>query len=171
MSRYSDFFLLSSPSYCELGEKMRIRSYGSWLTEEAWLRESQGKKQARFTLELIRLARKIAKEKGIAEEEAFAMFEMPGAERAEFFAGFEAEIDTVMAHSLTNKDQTEELVTMFMKNRGEVLEGKKWQSTSEWTVDDTKKLPIPLMQRIEQFMRDEDDVRPAAEEEGDDSPK
>jgi hypothetical protein len=44
MSKYSDFFLLSSPEYADIGEKLRLRKYGSWLAEEAWLREEQNKK-------------------------------------------------------------------------------------------------------------------------------
>jgi hypothetical protein len=172
MSRYSDFFLVSSPDYCELTEKMRIRSYGCWLTEEAWLREAQSKKQARFTLALIRIARKIAKERGVTEDEAFAMFEAQGNDRGEFFAGYEEEIDAAMTQALTNKERSEEMVTLFMKNRGEVLEGKKWQPTDQWTVDDTCKLPTALMRKIEEFMKEEDD-RPSVEQddEDEDSPK
>jgi hypothetical protein len=108
---------------------MRIRSYGCWLTEEAWLREAQSKKQARFTLALIRIARKIAKERDVTEDEAFAMFEAQGNDRGEFFAGYEEEIDAAMTQALTNKERSEEMITLFMKNRGEVLEGKKWQPT------------------------------------------
>jgi uncharacterized Zn finger protein len=75
MSKYSEFFLLSSPEYCELNEKLRLRSYKSWLTEEVWCREAQNKKKAKFSLEVIRLARKIAKVKGIAEDEAFQLLQ------------------------------------------------------------------------------------------------
>lgn len=39
MSKYSDFFLLGSPEFSEIGDKLRLRKYGSWLAEEAWLRE------------------------------------------------------------------------------------------------------------------------------------
>jgi hypothetical protein len=53
MSKYSEFFLLSSAKYCELNEKLRLRSYKSWLAEEVWCREAQSKKKAK--LKLIRM--------------------------------------------------------------------------------------------------------------------
>jgi hypothetical protein len=174
MSKYSDFFLIGSPKYFELGDKLRLRSYGSWLAEESWCREKQSKKRAQFTLEVIRLARKIAKAKDISEDEAFALLQSSDEERGELFSEFSEEVDRLMAISPSSRDQMEELVTLFFKNRGEVLDGKKWLSTSDWSKDDTQKLPSAMIMEVEKFMAEEDGTEEQAEEDeeaDEDAPK
>jgi hypothetical protein len=174
MSKYSDFFLIGSPQYFPLGDKLRLRSYGSWLAEEVWCREKQNKKRAQFTLEVIRLARKIAKAKGVDEDQAFAMLQASDEERGALFAEFSEEVDSLMAASPSSKDQLEELVTLFFKNRGEVMEGKKWTSTEDWSKEDTQKLPAVMIGQVEKFMGEEEGAAAKAEEseeEDDDSPK
>ena len=172
MSKYSDFFLIGSPQYFELGEKLRLRAYGSWLGEEVWCREKQSKKRAQFTLEVIRLARKIARAKDISEDEAFAMLQAGEEERGALFAEFSEEVDKLMAASPSSRDQTEELVTLFFKNRGEVLDGKKWLATEDWSKEDTQKLPSAMIAKIEQFMVQEDGAEEAeGDGEEEDGPK
>jgi hypothetical protein len=171
MSKYSDFFLLSSPNYCELNEKLRLRSYKSWLTEEVWCREAQNKKKAKFSLEVIRLARKIAKVKGIAEDEAFQLLQSNGEDREELLQEFGDEVNGIMELAPSNREQFEELVTLFFKNRGEVLEGRKWTSTSDWSKEDTQKLPSNILSSIETFMAEEEGYGEGGDEEEEDSPK
>jgi len=156
MSKYSDFFLLSSPDYAEIGKKLRLRKYGSWLAEEAWLREEQNKKRAQFTLKTIQLARQIAKIKDIPEEEAFQLLQGNTVERAEILSEFSEETTKLMDLVPSGREQFEELVTMFFRNRGEVLDGKKWLPTDEWEKADTNKLPQEFLQLVETFMTQED---------------
>ena len=171
MSKYSKFFLLSSAKYCELNEKLRLRSYKSWLAEEMWCREAQGKRKAKFTLEVIRLARKIAKAKGIEEDEAFQLLQAGGEDREDLLKEFGDEVNGIMDLTPSNREQFEELVTLFFKNRGEVMEGKKWISTSDWSDEDTQKLPATILTAIEQFMADEEDNGEETVEEDEDAPK
>lgn len=173
MSKYSDFFLIGSPQYVELGDRLRLRSYGSWLAEEVWCREKQNKKRAQFTLEVIRLARKIAKVKEISEDEAFALLQSSDENRGELFAEFSEEVDRLMALSPSSQDQTEELVTIFFKNRGEVLDGKKWTATKDWSKEDTQKLPSVMMEQVETFMQKEEGTEETmeTEEEDEEAPK
>jgi hypothetical protein len=171
MSKYSDFFLLSSPNYCELNEKLRLRSYKSWLTEEVWCREAQNKKKAKFSLEVIRLARKIAKAKGISEDEAFAMLQSTGEDREGLLQEFGEEVNGIMELAPSNREQFEELVTLFFKNRGEVLDGRKWTSTSDWSKEDTQKLPSSILSAIEAFMAEEESYEENNNKEEEDSPK
>lgn len=156
MSKYSDFFLLSSAEYEEIGERLRLRKYGSWLAEEAWLREEQNKKRAQFTLRTIQLARRIATAKGIDEEEAFQLLQNTSNEQNNLFTEFADDTSKLMDAAPSSKEQFEELVTMFFRNRGEVNTGKKWSPTDEWTKEDTNKLPQLLLQKIEAFMSAED---------------
>ena len=171
MSKYSEFFLLSSAKYCELNERLRLRSYKSWLAEEVWCREAQGKKKAKFTLEVIRLARKIAKAKGIQEDEAFQLLQAGGEDREELLKEFGEEVNDIMDLAPSNREQFEELVTLFFKNRGEVMEGKKWTSTSDWSDEDTQKLPATILTAIEQFMAEEEGTGEETIEEDEDAPK
>ena len=171
MSKYSDFFLLSSAKYYELNEKLRLRSYQSWLAEEVWCREAQGKRKAKFTLEVIRLARKIAKAKGIEEDEAFQLLQAGGEDREDLLKEFGDEVNGIMELAPSNREQFEELITLFFKNRGEVMEGKKWISTSDWSDEDTQKLPATILTAIEKFMADEENNGEETVEEDEDAPK
>jgi hypothetical protein len=171
MSKYSDFFLLSSPEYEEIGEKLRLRKYGSWLAEEVWLREDQNKKRAQFTLKTIQLARHIAKVKQISEEEAFQLLQGNTPERAEVLSEFSEDTSLLMNLAPSNREQFEDLVTMFFRNRGEVFDGKKWRSTDEWEKCDTHKLTQFLLQAVENFMAQEDTALQGNDEEEQEAPK
>jgi hypothetical protein len=167
MSKYSSFFLLSSAEYEKLTDKLRVRKYGSWLAEEAWIREDQSQKRALFTLKAIDLAKKIAKEKDITDEEAFELLQSTQLDGNDIMEGFSMEAAGLMASMPSAREQQERLVTAFMKNRGEVLVGKKWEPTDEWTEDDTKKLPQALLQQIEAFMDEEEGEKKQTEDEED----
>lgn len=156
MSKYSEFFLVGSAEYQEIGEKLRLRKYGSWLAEEAWLREKQNQKRAQFTIQTIQLARRIAKAKNMAEEEVFQLLQSESTERAEIFSEFSEDTSKLMDLLPSGKEQFEELVTLFFRNRGEVNIGKKWQATDDWSKEDTNKLPQSYLQKIEAFMASEE---------------
>lgn len=169
MSKYASLFLIGSADYEQISSNLRLRKFGSWLAEEAWLREEQNKKRAQFTLKTIQLARKIAKAKGIEEEEAFNILQSDGPDRAAIFEEFSEETSKLMDLMPSGKDQFEELVTIFFRNRGQVLDGKKWIDTSDWENEDTGKLPKNLLEKVESFMKAEDSD--GEEEEEADAPK
>lgn len=152
MSKYSSFFLLGNAKYEKLGEKLRLRKYGSWLAEEAWTREEASQKQAQFTLKAVDLARKIAIEKGISEDEAFKALSSNLAGNDEFFGQYASEVSSLMQALPSGREQFEKLVTIFFQNRGEVLVGKKWEPVSEWSEEDTRMLPKSILNKIEAFM-------------------
>jgi hypothetical protein len=171
MSKYSDFFLLSSPEYTEIGEKLRLRKYQSWLAEETWMREEQNKRRAQFTLKTIQLARHIAKVKGIPEEDAFGLLQEDTPERSELLSEFSEDTSRLMNLVPSGREQFESLVTLFFRNRGEVFDGKKWKATDDWEKDDTNKLPQALLQKIEGFMAEENGALQGDEEEEQEAPK
>ena len=165
MSKYSNIFLLSNAEYEEIGNCLRLRKYASWLAEEAWTREEQGQKRAQFTLRAIALAKKIAQEKGIDEEEAFALLQN-GGDGQSVLQEYSEEAISLMASLPSPREQFGELITIFFKNRGEVLQGKKWTATDDWSMEDTKMLPKELLDLTEAFMAAEDKgVEEAAEQE------
>jgi hypothetical protein len=71
----------------------------------------------------------------------------------------------------SGREQFEDLVTMFFRNRGEVFDGKKWRSTDEWEKDDTNKLPQDLLQEVESFMAKEDAALQGDDEGEEEAPK
>lgn len=158
MSKYSGFFLVGDAEYFELGEKLRLRRYGCWLTEEAWAREEQGRLRAKFSLRAIHLARRIANTKGISEEEAFEALQDESPDRVELLSEFSEESERLMSTMPSGRQQFEELVTLFFRNRGEVLQGKKWEPTTDWSTEDTKKLPATILKLVEKYMVEEDET-------------
>jgi len=155
MSKYSEFFLIGNASYGQIGEGLRLRKYGSWLAEEAWLRDKYSQKRAQFTLKAISFAKKIANEKNVDVEEAFNMLQS-GEDNQGLFADYAEETNALMQAMPSAKEQAEELVTVFFRNRGEVLQGKKWVLTEDWDKEDTSKLPKNLLDKVELFMAEED---------------
>lgn len=155
MSKYSNIFLLSNAEYVEIGNCLRLRKYGSWLAEEVWTREEQGQKRAQFTLRAIALAKKIAQEKSISEEEAFALLQNSG-DGQSILQDYGEESIALMASLPSPREQFGELATIFFRNRGEVLQNKKWTPTDDWSMEDTKMLPKELLDQTETFMAAED---------------
>lgn len=170
MSKYSSIFLLSNAEYEEIGDSLRLRKYGSWLAEEAWTREEQGQKRARFTLRAIALAKKIAQEREISEEEAFALLQGNGEEQS-VLQQYSEETLALMGSLPSPREQLGELITMFFKNRGEVLQGKKWTPTEDWSMEDTQMLPSALLEQVEAFMASEDKLVEVTIEESEEKAK
>ena len=135
---------------------MRMRKYGSWLAQEAWTREEASQKQAQFTLKAVDLARKIAAEKGISEDEAFQAISSTLSGSEAMLSQYAAEVSGLMNSLPSGREQFEKLVTIFFQNRGEVLVNKKWEATTEWSEEDTRMLPKPVLSKIEAFMAAEE---------------
>jgi hypothetical protein len=155
MSKYSNIFLLSNAEYENIGDCLRLRKYGSWLAEEVWTREEQGQKRAQFTLRAIALAKKIAIERDIDQDEAFAMLQS-GSGEGSILSEYSEDAMALMSSMPSGRDQFGELVTIFFRNRGEVFSSKKWSPTEDWTIEDTQKLPKAFLDQIEAFMAAED---------------
>jgi thioesterase domain-containing protein len=164
MSKYSEFFLLGKADYVMIGDKLRLRKFGSWLAEEGWTKEEQARQRASFSLKAVDLARKIAKEQEISEEEAFDVLQKANESRSEVFEQYATEIDELMALMPSGREQFEELVTLFFRNRGQVKVDKKWEATDEWSDEDTRMLPKAMLALIEEFMASEDEPLEPAEE-------
>jgi len=164
MSKYSEFFLLGKADYMMIGDKLRLRKFGSWLAEEGWTKEEQARQRASFSLKAVDLARKIAKEQEISEEEAFDVLQQANETRSEIFEQYATEIDELMALMPSGREQFEELVTLFFRNRGQVKVDKKWEPTDEWSDEDTRMLPKAMLALIEEFMASEDEPLEPAEE-------
>ena len=164
MSKYSEFFLLGKADYVMIGDKLRLRKFGSWLAEEGWTKEEQARQRASFSLKAVDLARKIAKEQEISEEEAFDVLQKANESRSEVFEQYATEIDELMALMPSGREQLEELVTLFFRNRGQVKVDKKWEPTDEWSDEDTRMLPRAMLALIEEFMASEDEPLEPAEE-------
>jgi hypothetical protein len=172
MSKYSEIFLAGNAEYEELGPHLRIRKYGSWLAEESWVKEDQSRDRAQFTLKAIQLARHIAKEKNVSEEEAFQLLQGGSSENSIYLNDFAEEAAELMACMPSYREQFEQLATVFLRNRGEVLSGKKWLATEDWEKVDTAKLTREMMQNLELFMAKEDNSQienDDAEDEGEEA--
>src|SRR6056300_342889 len=111
MSKYSNIFLLSDAEYENIGDCLRLRKFGSWLAEEAWKREEQGQKRAQFTLRAIALAKKIAIEKEVDQDEAFAMLQGDN-DGESILSEYSEEAVSLMSSMPSAREQFGELITI-----------------------------------------------------------
>lgn len=138
MSKYS--FLLSSkePEYFELSERLRLRKHGGWLVAEAIEQEEISKQQSQATIKAVQLAKKIASQKNISLDEAFAVLQGAGEiSEIELLSDFTEETMAMISSGSSVESNNAKLVTAFMRCRGEGLIDQEWIRLADWTQEDT----------------------------------
>jgi len=102
------------------------------------------------------------------------MLQQGGFAEQELLGGYATEAMALMENMPSNRGQLEMLITAFFRNRGEVLQGKKWEATDEWTDEDTRMLPKLIIEQVETFMAMEESagvVEEERQEEGEEEAK
>lgn len=109
------------------------------------------KKQAKSTFKSIKLAQKIASDKGISTQEAVEMLSTLNTEdNQEIVYTYAEELDEIQNANVTDYEQKLEFITLFMRYRGEVkLPGNKdWAQTKDWSMEDTENTPNTILDQI-----------------------
>lgn len=163
MSKYSA--LLFKPStYCEIGP-FRFPVYHDLVPGEAKGIEEFSKKQSRSTFKSIKLAQRIAKDKGISTKEAVDLLGKVGSEETDLVYEYAAELDDLQVDSISAVQQKVEFVTLFMQYRGESkLDGDEWVQLKDWEQGDTENMPTKLMDQIFELVMWERDGWPKENE-------
>lgn len=163
MSKYSA--LLFKPStYCAIGP-FRFPVYHDLVPGEAKGIEEFSKKQSRSTFKSIKLAQRIAKDKGISTKEAVDLLGKVGSEETDLVYEYAAELDDLQVDSITAVQQRVEFVTLFMQYRGESkLDGDKWVQLKDWEQGDTENMPTKLMDQVFELVMWERDGWPKENE-------
>ena len=153
MSKYSS--LLFSPSEFHEIAPFRFPVYHDLVPGEAKGIEDITRNQSRSTFKSIKIAQRIAKQKGITTKEAVELLSSLGeGDNEEAVFEFAEELEELNHDAVGNVETQVSFVTLFMKYRAEAqLNGKrKWEKLSDWTQEDTESMPTSVMNEIFQLI-------------------
>ena len=167
MSRYTGL-LFSAEEYWPIGP-FRFPIYKDLVPGEAKGIEKIARDQSKATYASLKLAQRIAADKGIPVKEAVELMSSAGdEENQELLFNYAEELEKLTSEGVSNTESIAAFATLCIRYRGEVkLPGeKKWQKTDDWADDDTNQIPTRMLQDIYQFMLWERDGWPEDREEG-----
>lgn len=165
MSKYASI-LFSPEKYHEIGP-FRFPIYNDLVPGEAKGIEELTRKQSKSTFSSIKLAQRIAKDKGITTKEAIELLGGDGANE-EVLYDYATELEDLQNNSVGAVEQQIAFVTLFMRYRGEVKmpKAKDWEQTKDWSEEDTEAIPTKIMEEIFQLISWERDGWPEPEGKG-----
>jgi len=163
MSKYASL-LFSPEEYHEIGP-FRFPIYKDLVPGEAKGIEAITRKQSKSTFRSIKLAQRIAKDKGVTTKEAIELLSNTTEGNQDLLYDYAAELEELQRDSIGAVEQQVAFVTLFMQYRGEAKlpKTKDWQKLSDWAEADTEAIPTRLMEEIFQLITWERDGWPAPE--------
>lgn len=169
MGKYST--LLFSPSkYHHIGP-FRFPIYEDLVPGEARGIEELTKKQSKSTFKAIKLAQRIAKDKGISTKEATELLGKVGNDEnntSEIVYDYAEELEELQNSSVGMIEQRTNFVTLFMRYRGEAQldDSDTWTKLSDWQEEDTDNIPSKMLEEIFNLVIWERDGWPKEGEQG-----
>ena len=147
--------------YVQFGP-IRLRQYSDLLGGEAEEYERQAREQAQLMMEVNEIAVAIGQNEasGMTADEAFALLT-----RAE--VGTDLKIGMIMKYGPpggagamaavvpAQEQQATRMITLVLNSRGATFVEDDWLSISDWTDEDSRKLPRRLRNQIIEFMASE----------------
>lgn len=169
MSKYASL-LFGPEKYYEIGP-FRFPVYHDLVAGEARRIEEFSKQQSKATYKSIKLAQRIAKDKGISTKEAVKLLSQMSAaegETPDIVYEYAEEIEDLNAEGGSPTTQKIELVTMFMQCRGEAKLGNpsSWTPLTDWATEDTEKMPPHLLDGVSKLLEWEKNGWPENNQEG-----
>lgn len=159
MSKYSFLLASKEDSYFELNASLRLKRYGGWLVAESIEQEEISKQQSQSTIKAVQLAKKIAADKDIPLDEAFAMLQGGGAfSESELLSDYTEEALSMLVSGGSAELGNAKLITAFMRCRGEGMIGDEWQRLEDWTMEDTKAMTREVQASVLEFIGEEQDA-------------
>ena len=167
MSKYASL-LFGPEKYYEVGP-FRFPIYEDLVPGEARHIEEYAKKQSKATFKSIKLAQRIAKDKGITTKEAIELMSKIGeteGETPDIVYDYAEEIEELQNQGVSPTDQKISFVTLFMQYRGEAkLNGSsEWSKLKDWESQDTEEMPTKMLDEVFKLMLWERDGWPAHED-------
>lgn len=167
MSKYASL-LFAPEKYHEIGP-FRFPIYEHLTPGESRIIEEITRKQTKSAFKSIKLAQRIASDKGITTKEAMKLLENADKdENEDLLYDYVDELEKLQESGVGATEQKLSWVTPFMQYRGEVKlppEGD-WRQTSDWTEDDTEQMPPQLLNDVFQLILWERDGWPTPGAEG-----
>ena len=148
MSKYASL-LFSPEKYHEIGP-FRFPVYNDLVPGESRGIEALSRKQSRSTFSSIKLAQRIAKDKGISTKDAVELLSNTTEENQDLLYDYAGELEELQRNSLGAVEQQIAFVTLFMQYRAEVKlpKSKDWERVEDWTESDTEAMPTRLMEDV-----------------------
>lgn len=163
MSRYSKLFF-KEKEYHEI-LPFRFPIYKDLVAGEAEGVEEIARKQAQNTYSLLKIAKAVSKKRKISVKDALELLSNTDSDNEVLYEHAE-ELAEVQKDSATVAEQQIEMVTLFLRYRGEVQEGDSWSETRDWTREDTLVVPSKLLNEIFEFINWERNGWPSETSEG-----
>jgi hypothetical protein len=166
MSKYASL-LFSPEKYHEIGP-FRFPIYHDLVPGEAKGIEAISRQQSRSTFSSIKLAQRIAKDKGISTKEAIDLLGSTSEENQELLYDYATELEELQRNAVGAVETQIAFVTLFMRYRAEVKlpKAKDWQRLEDWSEDDTEAMPNKLLEDVFRLISWERDGWPEPETEG-----
>lgn len=149
MSKYSNLFF-SEKEYYEI-LPFRFPIYKDLVAGEAEGVENIARNQAQNTYTLLKIAKQLAKKKKISVKEALDILSDADSDN-EVIYDYAEELAEVQRKGSTVAEQQIEMVTLFLKYRGEIEQGEEWKAVGDWTREDTLAMPTRLMNDVFEFV-------------------
>ncbi len=148
MSKYASL-LFSPEKYHEIGP-FRFPVYNDLVPGESRGIEALSRKQSRSTFASIKLAQRIAKDKGISTKDAVELLSNTTEENQDLLYDYAGELEELQRNSVGAVEQQIAFVTLFMQYRAEVKlpKSKDWERVEDWTESDTEAMPTRLMEDV-----------------------
>lgn len=151
MSKYSKLYF-GDKTYHEIAP-FRFPIYEDLVAGEAEGVEEVARKQASNTYGLLKIAKSLSAKKGIPVKEALNILgDTEGVENDEEIYEYIEELSAIQAESSNVSEQKIQMVTLFMRYRGEVKEKGKWLLVPDWTEEDTRSMPSKILDSIFEFI-------------------
>lgn len=166
MSKYASL-LFAPEKYYEIGP-FRFPIYKDLVPGEAKGVEAISRKQSRSTFASIKLAKRIAQDKGITTKEAIDLLSNTDEDNQEVLYDYASELEEMQRNSIGAVEQQVAFVTLFMQYRAEAKlpKSKDWERVPDWSEADTEAMPTKLMEEVFQLITWERDGWPEPEAEG-----
>jgi len=149
MSKYSKLFFQEKEYYDIL--PFRFPIYEDLVAGEAEGVEAIARKQAQNTYTLLKIAKAVSKKKKISVKAALDMLSESDSDNEVLYEHAE-ELAEIQKESATVAEQQIEMTTLFLRFRGEIKQGEKWEPVPDWTREDTLSIPSKVLNDIFEFI-------------------
>lgn len=164
MSKYSVLF--EAEKFHTIGP-FRFPVFEDLTPGESRNMELINKKQSKNTYKSMKLAQKIARDHKLKIKEALnVLSNIASEENQEYLFQYAEDVEELTNDSLSELEIKVEYVTIFMRYRGQVKlpPSDEWETTSDWTSENTEALTSKRLNQIFQLITWERDGWPTGEE-------
>jgi hypothetical protein len=161
--------LFPADSYHNIGP-FRFPVYHDLYPNESRPMRTFEKEQAKASLDVMKLAKKIAKDKQITPKAAFEALRGDG-DQQELIFEYAEEVQELQNDTPEEVDKIAAFVTILMQTRGEVklTPEADYIRTPDWQASDTEQIPLKMQKEINEFIEWERSGWPKTDSEGNDS--